>query len=53
MANLEDKSIWEDGEESVGEEVLRMPTDEIVGRARLLDNEIKVKLFFIHSQTYF
>jgi len=42
MANLEDKSIWEDGEESVGEEVLRMPTDEIVGRARLLDNEIKI-----------
>lgn len=26
---LEDKSIWEDGEESLGEEVLRMPTDEI------------------------
>jgi len=40
--SLEDKSIWEDGEESVGEEVLRMPTDEIVGRARLLDNEIKI-----------
>lgn len=42
MASLEDKSIWDDGEESVGEEVLRMPTDEIVGRARLLDNEIKI-----------
>jgi len=40
--SLEDKSIWEDGEESVGEEVLRMPTDEVTGRARLLDNEIKI-----------
>ena len=26
----------------MGEDVLRMSTDEIVGRARLLDNEIKV-----------
>jgi len=42
MAALEDKSIWEDGDESMGEEVLRMPTDEIIGRARLLDNEIKI-----------
>ncbi|GFO44804.1 26S protease regulatory subunit 6a [Plakobranchus ocellatus] len=42
MSSLEDKSIWDDGEESVGEEVLRMPTDEIVGRTRLLDNEIKI-----------
>lgn len=39
---LEDKSIWEDGEESLGEEVLRMPTDEIASRARLMDNEIKI-----------
>ncbi|CAH3117797.1 26S proteasome regulatory subunit 6A-B [Pocillopora verrucosa] len=41
MAALEDKAIWEDGEE-IDEEVLRMQTDEIVGRARLLDNEIKI-----------
>lgn len=27
------------------EEVLRMQTDEIVSRARLLDNEIKVRFF--------
>nr|XP_054757642.1 26S proteasome regulatory subunit 6A-B [Lytechinus pictus] len=40
--NLEDKSIWEDGEDSVGEEVLRMSTDEIIGRTRLLDNEVKI-----------
>ncbi|KAI4466516.1 26s proteasome regulatory subunit [Holotrichia oblita] len=42
MATLEDKSIWEDGQESLGEEVLRMSTDEIVSRTRLLDNEIKI-----------
>merc|ERR1711976_388694 len=42
MASLEDKAIWEDGEESLGEEVLRMSTDEIVSRTRLLDNEIKI-----------
>lgn len=42
MAKLEDKSIWEDGEESLGEEVLRMGTDEVVSLTRLLDNEIKI-----------
>ncbi|XP_011506026.1 PREDICTED: 26S protease regulatory subunit 6A-B [Ceratosolen solmsi marchali] len=42
MATLEDKSIWEDGEETLREEVLRMSTDEIVSRTRLLDNEIKI-----------
>ncbi|XP_074617574.1 26S proteasome regulatory subunit 6A-B [Acropora palmata] len=41
MAALEDKAIWEDGEE-MDEEILRMQTDEIVSRARLLDNEIKI-----------
>lgn len=39
---LEDKSIWEDSDETLGEEVLRMPTDEIVSRTRLMDNEIKI-----------
>merc|ERR1712047_89931 len=39
---LEDKSIWEDGEDSLGEEVLRMGTDEVVSRTRLIDNEIKI-----------
>ncbi|OXU26539.1 26S proteasome regulatory subunit 6A-B [Nasonia vitripennis] len=42
MTTLEDKSIWEDGEETLREEVLRMSTDEIVSRTRLLDNEIKI-----------
>lgn len=42
-AKLEDKSIWQDGEQdSLGEEVLRMGTDEVVSRTRLLDNEIKI-----------
>ncbi|XP_022110586.1 26S proteasome regulatory subunit 6A-B [Acanthaster planci] len=41
-AKLEDKAIWEDGEEALGEEVLRMSNDEIIGRTRLLDNEIKI-----------
>ena len=30
------------------EEVLRMQTDEIVSRARLLDNEIKVRFFMFY-----
>jgi len=42
MTTLEDKSIWEDGEESLGENVLRMSTDEIVNRTRLLDSDIKI-----------
>nr|UCK81608.1 26S proteasome regulatory subunit 6A [Arenicola marina] len=41
MASLEEKII-EDGEDSLGEEVLRMSTDEITGRGRLLDNEVKI-----------
>lgn len=40
-ATLEDKSIWEDGDE-LGEEVMRMSTDEISSRTRLMDNEIKI-----------
>ncbi|CAL7946803.1 unnamed protein product [Xylocopa violacea] len=42
MATLEDKSLWEDGEDTLGEDVWRMSTDEIVSRTRLLDNEIKI-----------
>lgn len=42
MAKLEDNSIWEDVTETLSEEVLRMPTDEIVSRTRLMDNEIKI-----------
>ncbi|XP_064390353.1 26S proteasome regulatory subunit 6A-B-like [Halichondria panicea] len=42
MVSLEDKAIWEDAEETIDEEVLRMPTEEIVGRTRLLENDIKI-----------
>lgn len=42
MSKLEDFSIWEDVKETLSEEVLRMPTDEIVSRTRLMDNEIKI-----------
>eukprot|EP00124_Ichthyophonus_hoferi_P003306 Ihof_evm3s280 gene=Ihof_evmTU3s280 len=40
MATLEDKSLWEDGEE-MDAEVTKMPTDELVARMRLVENEIK------------
>eukprot|EP00127_Corallochytrium_limacisporum_P004666 Clim_evm20s172 gene=Clim_evmTU20s172 len=39
---LEDKSIWNNVEEEIDEEVKRMDTDEIMTRTRLLENEIKV-----------
>ena len=32
-------------QESLDDEVLGMPTEEIVGRARLLENDIKVQIF--------
>merc|ERR1719334_1789999 len=38
---LDDKTIWE-GDESLGEEVLRMSTEEVISRTRLLDNEVKI-----------
>ncbi|KAJ1526270.1 hypothetical protein ONE63_009424 [Megalurothrips usitatus] len=41
-SSLEDKNIWEDGEEALAEEVLRMSTDEIISRTRLLDTEVKI-----------
>ncbi|XP_053678838.1 26S proteasome regulatory subunit 6A-B [Anopheles nili] len=40
--NLEDREIWEDTELTLSEEVLRMHTDELVSRTRLMDNEIKI-----------
>lgn len=42
MATLEDKTIWEDGEASLGEDILRMDTSDISARTRLLDNEVKI-----------
>ncbi len=34
--------VWDGGEETIDEEVLRLPTDEIVTKTRLLENEIRV-----------
>ncbi|GAB1604871.1 26S proteasome regulatory subunit 6A-B [Argonauta hians] len=42
MANLEDNLNSLDGEEVLGEEVLRMSTDELISRTRLLDNEVSI-----------
>eukprot|EP01135_Chromosphaera_perkinsii_P006365 Nk52_evm94s485 gene=Nk52_evmTU94s485 len=42
MATLEDKSIWNDGEEGLDEEILKLNNDEIQNRIRLLENDIKV-----------
>lgn len=39
---LEDKSIWEDDDAGLADEVLRMSTDEILSRTKLMDNEIKI-----------
>lgn len=37
-----DKPIWDDVEESVVDEVMRMSTDELVNRARMMDAEINI-----------
>ncbi|XP_065072140.1 26S proteasome regulatory subunit 6A-B [Rhopilema esculentum] len=42
MATLEDKEIWKDAEEELGADVLKMSTEEMVSRIRLLDNEVKI-----------
>ena len=43
MASLEESLSWAGGEDTIDEEILRMPTDEIVSRTRLLENEIRVR----------
>ncbi|KAL1483119.1 hypothetical protein MTO96_002188 [Rhipicephalus appendiculatus] len=40
--SLDDKSLWQDDNDTLGEEVLRMSADEIISRTRLLDNEVKI-----------
>jgi 26S proteasome regulatory subunit T5 len=39
---LEDKEIWKDAESDIPEEILRSSDDDIVRRARMIDNEAKV-----------
>ncbi|KAK2704291.1 26S proteasome regulatory subunit 6A-B [Artemia franciscana] len=41
-SSLEDKSLWEGIEQNVVDEVMRMSTDDISSRVRLLDSEIKI-----------
>uniref|UniRef100_A0A146KVF3 26S protease regulatory subunit 6A n=1 Tax=Lygus hesperus TaxID=30085 RepID=A0A146KVF3_LYGHE len=41
-SSVEEKSVWEDKDEGLPEEILRMAPDEIMSRVRLLDNEIKI-----------
>jgi len=42
MTTLEDTEIWKDAEEGLDAEVLRMASDEVSSRTRLMDNEIKI-----------
>lgn len=37
-----DKSIWQEGDDAIDEEVLRMSTDELASRTRLLESDIKI-----------
>lgn len=39
---LEDKEIWKDAESDIPEEILRSSDDDILRRARLIENEAKV-----------
>lgn len=42
QTTLEDRSLWEDGQQGIDEEILRLPTDDIIARTRLIENEIKM-----------
>ncbi|XP_052551930.1 26S proteasome regulatory subunit 6A isoform X1 [Tympanuchus pallidicinctus] len=42
LAERKMASVWDESEDGVGEEVLKMSTEEIVQRTRLLDSEIKI-----------
>lgn len=41
-ADQPDKNIWQDGEEALDEEVLRMSNEELTSRTRLLESDIKI-----------
>lgn len=36
------KEIWDDAPEDLNEDILKLPTEDIVSRTRLLDNEVKI-----------
>ncbi|KAL3318061.1 26S proteasome regulatory subunit 6A [Cichlidogyrus casuarinus] len=52
MPTLE-RPVWDDVDESIIDEVMRMTNDELQGRTRLLDNEIRImksELIHIHHE---
>lgn len=36
------KEIWDDAPEEINEDILKLPTEDVVSRTRLLENEIKI-----------
>lgn len=41
-ANKDSKEIWDDAPEDLGEDILKLKTEDIVARTRLLENETKI-----------
>jgi hypothetical protein len=53
MATLEDKSLWENQQDDDLEaEIYRLSNEEITNRARLLENDIKVRSIPIQPITW-
>jgi len=42
MTNGNNKEIWEDAPEDLDKDILKLQTDDVVSRTRLLENEIKI-----------
>ncbi|CAF0752623.1 unnamed protein product [Brachionus calyciflorus] len=42
MTKGNSKEIWDDAPEDLAEDILKLPTEDIVSRTRLLDNEVKI-----------
>ncbi|RNA05090.1 26S protease regulatory subunit 6A-B [Brachionus plicatilis] len=42
MTKGSSKEIWDDAPEDLNEDILKLPTEDIVSRTRLLDNEVKI-----------
>ena len=45
--NHVDQIVLKDEEPGLSDEVLRMSTDELISRTRLLDNEVNTKMYLI------
>ncbi|CAH8584960.1 unnamed protein product [Heterobilharzia americana] len=48
MSSVVEKPIWDDVDEAMVEEVMRMSTEELTSRARLLDAEIRFMKSELH-----